>query len=198
MKPLLLLLNLLFLADIAYSQQNTFHVNQRASYHCTSILTLDPPKTSSTSNEVFFLFDSESTSSQLKSRGLRVVGYPRGNIMGYLINSSDSTFKAIRDGRSLILIQEALDEKGNWEPIEYWIPAWCGNSFDNPLILEPGEYVMVLIKKYSGSFKTRIRLKFYYGPEVFYSDSFEGSINKAQFKKLIDGADGPVSYLNEK
>lgn len=197
MKLIILLLGLFFLSGIAYGQQATFSVNQSASYICTRPLTLDSTKTKFQSTKVFFLFDIENSSTNLKSQGVRVVGYPAGNLMGYLVNSSDSTFIAIRDDRSLIMIQEALDEKGNWSPIEYWVPSSCGVGYHSPLLLKSGEYVMVLIKKYSGSFKTRMRLKFFYGPDVLYSDSFEGSMNKAQFKQITDEVNGPVSYLNK-
>lgn len=198
MKLIILLLTLVSISEIAYGQEDTFNINQRASYMCTRPLILDSTKTSLTSRKVFFLFDLENSSTNLSSQGIRRVDCPAAYFMAYLVNTSDSTFIAERQDRSLIMIQEALDEKRNWEPIEYWSPSSCGLSYQNPLLLESGKYVMVPIKKYSGSFRTRIRLKFKYGDEVLYSDSFEGSVNKAQFKKITDEFNLPVSYLNKK
>ena len=46
------------------------------------------------------------------------------------------------------MIQEAKNSKGEWVPIEHWLYSRCGNSYMNPLVLNPGEEVLVPIKKH--------------------------------------------------
>jgi hypothetical protein len=60
---------------------------------------------------------------------------------------------------------------------------------------------MIPIKKYEGDFKTMIRLKFSTGNTLFYSQPFNGSIDKNQFAKekgAVRGIlyRGPANYLD--
>ena len=102
-----------------------------------------------------------------------------------------------------MMIQEALDEDSLWKPIEYWVYSGCGNSYFNPLNLNPYTYLMVPIRKYFGEYKTKMRLKLKNGKKIIYSNTFKGSINKSQFTIKNEDVHGILyhgkpSYLNEK
>lgn len=119
----------------------------------------------------------------------------------YLINTTNDTIESTTQDGSLIMIQEALNKKGEWQPIEYWVHSGCGNSYFNPLMLAPGNFVVVPIRKYQGNFETKIRLKWKNGKETYYSEPFEGSINTTQFEKETKNVggilyQGPASYLD--
>ncbi|RCL72787.1 MAG: hypothetical protein DBW72_05940 [Flavobacteriales bacterium] len=181
---------------MTYSQKG----NQKAFYECTGALDIDSTKIDVRSNKLYFQFNVEDSPKNLKDF-VWLKDKPKEYFTGYLVNTSDSTFSAnIQDG-SLIIIQEALDKDGNWNPIEYWVYSGCGNSYFS-LKLDTGKYVMIPIKKYSGKFKTKIRLKFKYGADVLYSESFEGSLNVSQFEKETEDVNGilyhgPANYLNK-
>lgn len=117
----------------------------------------------------------------------------------YLINTSDTVFGLEKQDGSLIMIQEAMDEKGAWQPIEYRIPSYCGNSYYD-YKLYPGEYAQIKVRKYSGKFKTKIRMKLSTSNGMFYSAPFSGSVDKLKFKRktgTVKGHlfEGPPDYL---
>lgn len=203
MQPINLLISFFFISGLALGQDDTFNGNQRALYECSEPLDIDSTKIYLNSDKVYFHFNIEDRPTNLKSMDfVWLEDNPDGYFIGYLVNTSDSTFEAGRQDGSLIMIQEALDKKGKWKPIEYWVYSGCGNSYFNSLSLDSGKCVMIPIKKYSGNFETRIRLKLKYGDEILFSDSFEGSINKSQFKKKTDKVNGilyhgPANYLNK-
>jgi hypothetical protein len=71
------------------------------------------------------------------------------------------------------------------------------------LELDPGKYIMIPIKQYDGSFKTKFRLKMKKGKSLFYSETFEGSIDKSKFEKQTEDVNGilywgPADYLEKK
>ncbi len=133
-------------------------------------------------------------------------GWPKYNhlnyFVGFLVNTTDSTFRATKQDGSLIMIQEALDDKGVWKPIEYWLHSGCGNSYDISLELEPGKYTIIPIRKLTGDFKTKFRLKLEYGSDILYSDAYDGFLDLAIFEaapKAVRGIlyYGPPDYLND-
>ena len=92
---------------------------------------------------------------------------------------------------------QALDEHGNWLDIEYVPHYGCGNSF-HTVSLKSDEYWSFVMPVYTGGFKTKLRVALKYLPkathdvdlfdlvdsgavETIYSESYEGSINPAQF-----------------
>ncbi len=85
----------------------------------------------------------------------------------------------IQDG-SLVMIQEAKDSVGNWNPIEYFNYSGCGNSYTHKNIL-PGTHLKSKIAIYSGDFRTSLRVKILINNTVQYSNEFYGSINNKQF-----------------
>ena len=78
------------------------------------------------------------------------------------------------------MIQEAQDNKGVWRPIEYWRLSTCGMSHQTCSI-EPNEYTFYKIRKYSGDFETKLRVKYRIDDVINYSPEFKGIINKKQF-----------------
>lgn len=131
----------------------------------------------------------------------RLKDNPGNYFMAYLVNTSDSAFIAKRQDGSLIMIQEAMDDNGEWKPIEYWVNSGCGNSYHHPLKLDPGKYVMIPIKQYQGKFKTRFRLKLKTARAIFYSEVFEGSMERSQFERKMGNVrgilyNGPANYLD--
>ncbi|CAN5660901.1 hypothetical protein BH11BAC3_BH11BAC3_41010 [soil metagenome] len=97
-------------------------------------------------------------------------------------NTTDTFYLTTHIGGTLIGIQEAKDEKGNWRPIEYWYNDKCGNSFDD-IQLAPNEYINFFIPRYYGLFKTKIRLRFLLGAKTIISSEWDGRIDKKQFIK---------------
>ncbi|WP_269235031.1 hypothetical protein [Flavobacterium flavigenum] len=83
----------------------------------------------------------------------------------------------------LMMIQEAMDKSGKWKPIEYWEFSGCGNSYGG-IALKPNHLIATKIIKYSGNFKTKLRLKFLNDSIVYYSKPFTGSINSSQFDTI--------------
>lgn len=187
---------------------SSFHIktdkgNQRAFYECTEPLNIDTALFDLKQGQTYFYFDQNSKPKKLKSNGfVWLDDNPKNYFTAYLINASDSTFNAERQDGSLIMIQEAINGKGEWKPIEYWVYSGCGNSYFDPLKLDSGKYVMIPIKQYHGSFKTKFRLKMKKDKTLFYSETFEGSIEKSQFQKQTANVNGilyhgPANYLDE-
>lgn len=97
-------------------------------------------------------------------------------------NITDSVANIETQEGWIYMIQEAMDEKGKWRPIEYIdYRAVCGNSYGNSKIL-PNEYLISKIYKYSGDFQTKLRVRFASHKEVYYSNEFYGRINCSQFE----------------
>lgn len=81
----------------------------------------------------------------------------------------------------LYLLVEAKDKKGIWRPIEYNdVPGRICGPIDNYL-LKPKHSIISSILKYSGNYKTKMRVKFMTSEKIYYSNEFEGSINYSQF-----------------
>lgn len=176
--------------------------NQQAFYECSAPLKIDASLFNIQQGKTYFYFNKS-----LKPHGLKAKGFvwldnsPKNYFTAYFINKSDSTFHASRQDGSLIMIQEALNQKGEWQPIEYWVYSGCGNSYFDPLELQPGYYTLIPIKEYKGSFKTKLRLKMKKDKSIFYSDTFDGSIDIHQFDKQSENVNGilyhgPANYLD--
>lgn len=107
----------------------------------------------------------------------------------FIKNPTRDTLLIETQDQAVFMIQEAKDEDGKWKPIEYWLHAFCGNSYAD-YKLPPMHIAVVKVVKYTGNFKTEMRLKLKNGTETIYSNIFEGSINKSQF-------DFPENISNE-
>ena len=166
--------------------------NQQAYYECTNPLGIDSNVFVPQKGKVYFHFETKESPSHKDFADF--VWYdkakPTDYFTAYLVNTSDSSFRAKRQDGSLIMIQEALNEDGKWLPIEYWVYSGCGNSYFDPLELNPGNYVMIPIKKYLGNFETKIRLRFLQGNNLYCSEPFNAKIDKSQFEKKSENVNG--------
>ena len=113
----------------------------------------------------------------------------------FIVNNTD-IIQGIEhhDGR-LLVIQEALTENGEWQPIEYFIYSGCGNSYGiNPL--KPASYLMFGIPKYNGDFKTKLRVRLRTNNNTILSNEFDGNINKTQLIPIEPDGIAWDRYLN--
>jgi hypothetical protein len=151
----------------------------------------------------YFDFDLAEDPAHVKELRLQKLRkYPKGYSTAYIINTTDTVFRAEGQDGSLMMIQEALDTKGKWRPIEYWVYSGCGNSYFGALELQPGCCAMIPIRQYRGGFATKIRLKMQRHTSLFYSESFAGSIDTTLFRKETQTVDGilyrgPAAYFEE-
>lgn len=106
-----------------------------------------------------------------------VRGYPV-----YIVNSTDSNIVVNNMGYNLKIIQEAKDSNNKWRPIEHFDFLNCDFCFNTPFILEPKHYIVTKIYKYTGNYRTMVRLKFRNGNTIVYSNPFYGNINIEQFE----------------
>lgn len=106
-----------------------------------------------------------------------VQGYP------VMIQNISDSLKSIETQEGWIyMIQEAIDPDGQWKPIEYIdYSVVCGASRGASKLI-PGEYLISKIYKYSGNFKTKLRIRFSTHKEVYFSNEFVGSIDLSQFE----------------
>ena len=87
-------------------------------------------------------------------------------------------------GKDLYVILEAKDINGNWQPIEY-VEQYrfvCGTGHSD-YVLNPKSFLIAAIKKYSGEYKTQLRVKFSNFKNTYYSNIFDGYMNYSQFSK---------------
>lgn len=80
-------------------------------------------------------------------------------------------------------IQEAYhQEYHRWLPIEYSGNEYemCGNGYMY-LVINPHEFVVILLPKYSGSFNTSLRVRIENGSTTYVSKPFFGNIDGGQF-----------------
>jgi hypothetical protein len=110
-------------------------------------------------------------------------------IKGIIYNNTKDTLSILTYiGQTIFGIQEAMNEKGIWQPIEYMVNDRCGNSGDD-LYLAPQNFVKFYIPRYYGNFKTRMRLRLILIDGVTFSNEWEGSIDKQQFEKPKEAYD---------
>ena len=83
-----------------------------------------------------------------------------------------------RDGY-VITVQEAQDSSGRWFPIES-VMHWTCSTWR--IQLDPQHFLMLLLPKYKGKFKTKLRLRIQNGEQIYVSKAYEGWINPQQFK----------------
>ncbi len=76
-------------------------------------------------------------------------------------------------------IQEAQDSSGRWFPIESKI-FWTCSSWR--IQLDPQHFAMLLLPKYTGKFRTNLRVRLRNGEQIYVSKAYKGWINPQQFK----------------
>lgn len=115
----------------------------------------------------------------------------------FIVNNSDSAQVIEHHDGRLVMIQEALDKKGNWVAIEYFEFSGCGNSFGLNLIPQ-NQFMMFGINKYNGHYKTKLRVRLKTNGKTLISNEFHGSINENQFEEVeARSGFGWNRYLNE-
>lgn len=98
-----------------------------------------------------------------------------------LVNRTDDTLKFFACDSRLNIIQEAQDQAGNWQPIEYLPSSFCGNSYHH-VYLRPDYSWQFSAPRYRGTFATKLRFTMNLDDgSKLHSNEFEGSVNLAQF-----------------
>lgn len=111
---------------------------------------------------------------------IMVEGYP---VMIENVSESKQLIETIEGW--IYMIQEAKDKHGEWRPIEFLdYRAVCGNSYGTEFLF-PGEYLISKIYKYSGDYRTKLRVRFATYQNVYISNEFDGYINYAQFDRPL-------------
>ena len=115
-----------------------------------------------------------------------------------LINGTNEPAGFSASDSRLYIVQEALDRRGQWKPIEYLPSSWCGNSY-HTVFLGPNEYWEFAAARYTGKFKTRLRFRLDWQKSetekiTIYSNEFEGSVNAHQF--TIQQGHNPTSIMD--
>ena len=98
----------------------------------------------------------------------------------YVVNQSTKPQLFAAKDNHVFAIQEAMDKEGKWRPIEMRGFDFCGNGHWFTA-MKPKEYMMFLVPKYSGNYKTQLRIRLRIGNEILFSEAFEGNIRESQF-----------------
>lgn len=100
----------------------------------------------------------------------------------YIVNETMESKVFIGKDSYVFAIQEALDtsDYSRWYAIEGRGFDFCGNGYFRRKI-QPGEFVMFLFPKYSGSENTLLRVRVKVGEDLIISKPFKGVINQNQF-----------------
>jgi hypothetical protein len=100
----------------------------------------------------------------------------------YFVNGTNDTVKIpSQDGR-IKLIQQALNEKSEWQDIENFINSWCGNSYHSVQIL-PNHFQIYTAPVTKGEFETRLRFQLELSDTIIHSNEYNGTIHKEQLLK---------------
>ena len=110
-------------------------------------------------------------------------------------NSGGTVFDPPGFDGAYLLAQEAKTEHGEWKPIEFLRQPDCGLSRVVGSPIQPGQERTVAARRYSGDFKTELRIALFTGNEIVYSEPFAGSINRGQFTMSKDKTTTTVSEL---
>lgn len=148
-------------------------------------------------------------SDSLSSDGLQIipdyktsVAYAKGEPANhlyfpvYIINETNEPKIFFGKDEHGFAIQEAIDtsDYSLWHPIEAQGYDFCGNGCFRKK-LNPKEFLVFLMPKYSGSYNTSLRIRFRIGENVFISKEYPGTINATQFE--IDKNDWIYDRLKE-
>lgn len=77
------------------------------------------------------------------------------------------------------MVREAKDENGRWIEIEKRITDLCGTA-KRDIVIEPGHILVAKLLRYKGSYNAECRLKFKFGNEVVYSNTFNDWVDERQ------------------
>ena len=101
----------------------------------------------------------------------------------FIKNKSKDTLN-IGYAEYLPIIIEAKNRNGEWQPIQKRMRFMCGNGIVD-FYCPPNNIVVSAMQKYSGSFKTKLRLKYesFGSKSSIFSNEIDGEINEKQFVK---------------
>lgn len=100
----------------------------------------------------------------------------------FIINRTPSYKVLIGKDSHLFAIQEAKDSNGIWRPIELEGQGFCGCCYWAEKIYH-NEYVVMLLPKYKGNFKTKLRIRLRNNATIYASKPFDGMIDYKQLLK---------------
>lgn len=96
----------------------------------------------------------------------------------YLVNQSPNAKILHGKDAYIFAIQEAQYSGGLWYPIESRGHGACSSWW---IQFDPQHFVMLLLPKYKGSFKTKLRVRLQNHEQIYVSQPFEGWIDPQQF-----------------
>jgi hypothetical protein len=103
------------------------------------------------------------------------LGYPL-----YVINKNLLSKFTVTKGDGYGIIIEAKNSEGKWRPISY-LSHLYGWPLSYDYILNPREYLIAILPKYSGDFQTQLRIKLRSQCKDFYSNAINIKISTKQF-----------------
>lgn len=99
-----------------------------------------------------------------------------------LVNQTQKMVELFASDSRLDIVQEAQTSTGEWKPIEFLQPSFCGNSF-HTAYLPPNHFWQFGTPRYRGEFQTRLRFALSIDrSHTIYSNEFDGSINPEQIR----------------
>lgn len=100
-----------------------------------------------------------------------------------MFNNTDTSWTIPENCNSVHLIMQAKDEEGQWRDIE--VNGCTGCVIERGYFTFPsGHFAKFNVPIYTGSIKTKLRIKADFLTSEIYSNEFEGSINPGQFTRL--------------
>lgn len=99
----------------------------------------------------------------------------------WIMNNTEDTVSLQMQDWSYICILQAQDKNKQWQPIEYWRLAFCGNSYYTKSFPPYTANSFVTELPENGNFSTKLRYKLLGKEQYYYSNEFEGTINYCQF-----------------
>lgn len=123
----------------------------------------------------------DSISLLIKIDSTRIINNDGRQAFPVLIQNKSADTVTIGYGDHIPLIAEAKTTEGVWKPIEKRFVYGCGVGL-HFIILPPDEIVITSQLIYSGTFKTKLRIKM----GRHYSEEFPGAINPSQFESPYD------------
>ena len=103
----------------------------------------------------------------------------------FIVNSTTTTKIFTGHDGMATGVQQATFGGENWRSLNRKIKRFigCGNGYFY-IKVHPGEFVLLLVRKYSGDYRPQVRVAIKNGQSIYVSKSFIGNINESQYKYL--------------
>lgn len=105
----------------------------------------------------------------------------RGQQQVWIINNSDDTVTIPVQDWSYICILQGRAKDGLWYPVQYWNFSTCGNSYSDKHFPPKTANSFVTTIPREGDFATKLRYKLLGKNNFYYSNEFDGKIDRCQF-----------------